>query len=219
MELYVRVLCRLSSVLAILSLVNCSPSSPVMVEGQNSFVTTPELEVSEASEANAKCQTSQNLLIDVEFDDLIAGAWYYTQHAGERSFDISSQQGLLSITRVGKEPWMILKQRVELPETGPNLTRTIIMSSDLKGQVETEPLLHGFEHVAGLFLQPSKSPRSARLADHQPNQGVWDWQRFEVSVPVRPGSDQVQAGFIHQAGGSLWARNPSLVLMECAESG
>ena len=114
---------------------------------------------------------------------------------------------------------MLLKQQVALPETNSDLTGTWVFSAELKGQVETEPVLHGFEHVAGLFLQPATSPMSAKMAAHEPNQGVWDWQRIEVTAPVLPGSKVVQAGFVHQAGGSLWARNPSLVLMECAESG
>ena len=210
---------RAGLALVLLTLIGCAPPSGVGVDDTPADDDDAESTAVDLSATETDCVVSQNLLADLRFVDLSESVWAYSQHSGDRSFSVTSAQGELVITRTGVEPWMLLKQQVALPETNPDLIGTWVFSAELKGQVETEPVLHGFEHVAGLFLQPATSPMSAKMAEHEPNQGVWDWQRFEVSTAVLPGSKFVQAGFVHQAGGSLWARNPSLVLMECAESG
>ena len=214
-----RVLGRAGLALVLLTLISCAPPSGVGVDETPTDDDDAESTAVDRSATKADCMVSQNLLVDLRFVELNESVWAYTQHSGDRSFSVSSEQGDLAITRTGVEPWMLLKQKVAVPESNPDLIGTWVFSAELKGQVETEPVLHAFEHVAGLFLQPAASPMSAKMADHAPNQGVWDWQRIEVTAPVLPGSKVVQAGFVHQAGGSLWARNPSLVLMECAESG
>lgn len=214
-----KVLGRVGVALVLLTLIGCAPPSGVGVDDTPADHDDAESRALDLSATETDCVVSQNLLADLRFVELNESVWAYTQHSGDRSFSVTSAQGELAITRTGVEPWMLLKQQVALPETNPGLIGTWVFSAELKGQVETEPVLHGFEHVAGLFLQPATSPMSAKMAAHEPNQGVWDWQRIEVTAPVLPGSKFVQAGFVHQAGGSLWARNPSLVLMECAESG
>ena len=212
-----RVFVRAGLALALLT-IGCAPPSGVVVDDTPTDEDDAESTAVDRSAAKADCLVSQNLLADLRFVELNESVWAYSQHAGDRSFSVTSAQGELAITRTGVEPWMLLKQKVAVPEITPDLSAKWIFSAELKGQVETEPVLHGFEHVAGLFLQPAASPMSAKMAEHAPNQGVWDWQRVEVMAPVLPSSKFVQAGFAHQAGGTLWARNPSLVLMECSES-
>lgn len=209
---------RVGFALVLMTLISCAPPSGV---GVDDTPTDDDVEPTavDRSATDADCVVSQNLLTDLRFVELNESVWAYTQHSGDRSFSVTSAQGELAITRTGVEPWMLLKQKVAVPKINPGLSAKWVFSAELKGQVETEPVLHGFEHVAGLFLQPAASPMSAKMAEHAPNQGVWDWQRVEVIAPVLPSSKVVQAGFVHQAGGSLWARNPSLVLMQCAESG
>ena len=213
-----RVFVRAGFALVLPTLIGCAPPSGVGVDDTPADDNDTESTAVDRSANKTDCVVSQNLLADLSFVELNESVWAYTQHSGDRSFSVTSAQGELAITRTGVEPWMLLKQQVALPETNPDLSAKWLFSAELKGQVETEPVLHGFEHVAGLFLQPAASPMSAKMAEHEPNQGVWDWQRIEVSAAVLPGSKFVQAGFVHQAGGSLWARNPNLVLMECSES-
>jgi len=217
MRCVARVFGRAGLALVLMNLISCSPSASIGIDDGSA----EDIELAPASVAqspiSARCVVSQNLLADAGFSDISGGVWAYTQHAGDRSFSVTSEQGQLTIIRTGVEPWMLLKQKIARPAINPDLIGKWIFSAELKGQVETEPVLHGFEHVAGLFLQPAMSPMSAKVAEHDPNQGMWDWQRVEVSAPVLSSSGVVQAGFVHQAGGSLWARNPSLVLMECEE--
>lgn len=212
-----RVFGRAGFALVLMNLISCSPSASIGIHDGSA----EDIELAPASVAqspsSARCVVSQNLLADAGFSDISGGVWAYTQHAGDRSFSVTSEQGQLTIIRTGVQPWMLLKQKVARPAINSDLISKWVFSAELKGQIETDPPLHGFEHVAGLFLQPAMSPMSAKVAEHDPNQGVWDWQRVEVSAPVLSSSGVVQAGFVHQAGGSLWARNPSLVLMECEE--
>ena len=214
-----RVFGRAGLALILLTLISCAPPSGMGVDETPTDDDDAESTAVGRSATKADCIVSQNLLVDLRFVELHGGVWAYTQHSGDRSFSVTSLQGELTITRTGVEPWMLLKQKVAVPDSNPDLIGTWVFSAELKGQVETEPVLHGFEHVAGLVLQPAANPMSAKIAEHDPNRGVWDWQRIEVTAPVLPGSKVVQAGLVHQAGGSLWARNPSLVLMECEESG
>ena len=212
-----RVFGRAGLAVALMALIGCAPPSGVSVveaPGDDADLAPTALEQSGASE---DCAVSENLLVNTAFSETSEGVWAYSQHAGDRSFSVTSAQGELAITRTGVEPWMLLKQKVAVPEINPSLSAKWVFSAELK-EVETEPVLHGFEHVAGLFLQPAASPMSAKMAEHEPNQGVWDWRASSVGCRVTR-IKFVQAGFVHQAGGSLWARNPSLVLMECEEPG
>lgn len=169
-------------------------------------------EIADQTSGVEGCQESENLLADVEFTQIDGRVWQYTQHSGERSFSVSAENGELIISRVGVEPWMLFNQTVEgLSPSGAMLR----LSAELKGQVEYEVPLHGFEHVAGLFLQSGRNMGAAKLAEHEPNQGVWEWQRVTIEASVIPGATSASAGFVHQGGGTLWARNPRLVLVTC----
>ena len=127
-------------------------------------------------------------------------------------FSVAVQAGELEMTRIGVEPWMVIQQRVSLSGRKGGILR---FSADLRGAVTTEPLIHAFPHIAGLYLQSGARASEANAADHYPNYGEWDWQSFEVSVPRGPADTYALVGFSHQGGGSLWARNPSLVLVDC----
>jgi len=164
-----------------------------------------------SARAGDSCSESQNLLADTEFQGLDQGTWSYVQHSGPQSFRVAGERGDLELARIGDEPWMLLTQQVTLPELDPDQRYTLEMSAELKGNVQTEPELHGFEHKAGLFIRSG----AASMAEHEPNSGVWDWQRVDMSVAPLPGSKSVQAGFLHQGGGTLWARDPSLKLVGC----
>jgi len=158
------------------------------------------------------CTQSENLLLDTEFSETRGGVWTFRQHTGEISFSVEREDGGILINKFGKEPWMLYTQSVAFPVSGD---ATLRFSAELKGQIEYEPPLHGFDHIAGLFLQPGKSRSASRVATHQPNRGQWDWQTMTIEAALLPGATSAQAGFVHQGGGSLWARNPSLVVIQC----
>lgn len=162
---------------------------------------------------SSQCVSSDNLLADTEFLSISRGPWQYTQHAGDLSFEVTSNSSELKIRRVGVEPWMLFRQRVPIESHSAGILR---FTADLKGD------LHGaegvlFEPIAGLFLQGGPYADKASSAEHDPNRGKWDWQTVTVEVPIDEGSVYGFAGFTHQADGTLWARNPSLTLITCTE--
>ena len=194
--------CLLNSVVVMAVLTGCAGPTEKSTDGAASL---------NSARTNDSCSESQNLFADTEFQGLDQDTWSYVQHSGPQSFRVAGGEGELELARIGDEPWMLLTQQVALPELDPNLRYTLEMSAELKGNVQTEPELHGFEHKAGLFIRSG----AASMAEHEPNSGVWDWQRMDMSVAPLPGSKSVQAGFLHQGGGTLWARDPSLKLIAC----
>ena len=168
-------------------------------------------DIAGARDASA-CETSENLLKDTAFtrEGDLARAWRMVQHTGELSFTTEVAEGVLEIRRIDIEPWMLFRQNL----TDPRLAgATIHYSAELKGDLPAEPRLHGFDHVGGLYIKVGRG--AARLAEHEPNEGQWDWQEFTYEATIPEGETSLRAGFVHQSGGALWARNPSLVIVDC----
>ena len=159
-----------------------------------------------------RCTASENLLVDTGFtmDGEYRRAWRMAQHTGELSFSMESAEGVLEIRRIATQPWMLLRQSVDDARLSG---ATIRYTADLKGDLPSEPRLHGFDHIGGLYLKIGRD--SALLAEHEPNVDQWDWQTFSYEQQVPLGETSLRAGFIHQSGGTLWARNPSLVILDC----
>ena len=158
------------------------------------------------------CDASENLLVDTLFTRTgeFARAWRLAQHTGEPSFSTEVADGVLEIRRIATQPWMLFRQTVaDLRLSGA----TIRYSAELKGDLPDEPRLHGFDHVGGLYLKVGRG--AALLAEHQPNHDQWDWQTFSYEVEIPEGETSLRAGFVHQSGGALWAKNPSLVILDC----
>jgi len=164
------------------------------------------------AEQDDECEISENLLLDSEF--MMSGeasrVWRYSQHTGEKSFAYRSEDGELELTRISGQPWMILKQRLSDQALSG---ATIRFSAELKGDLPIEPKLHAFDHKAGLYLKLGRS--RAELAEHDNNYGTFDWQKVEIERTIPNGVTRIEAGFIHQAGGTLWAREPELVIVDC----
>ncbi|MBT6038758.1 MAG: hypothetical protein HOH17_05785 [Halieaceae bacterium] len=53
------------------------------------------------------------------------------------------------------------------------------------------------------------------MADHVPNSGEWEWQTISVSRVIPAGDSEIQVGFVHQGGGTLWVKEPELVITNC----
>ena len=176
--------------------------------------TSPSQDVADTNTASAGggCRSSDNLLRDPAFTNNSAYglAWRMAQHTGDKSFEVTADDGLLKMERIDREPWMLYRQTVESMALAG---ATVRYQAELKGDAPGEPKLHGFDHIAGLYIKPGRE--RARLADHEPNVGQWDWQLVTIEEKIPEGVTSVRVGFLHQAGGTLWARNPSLVIVSC----
>jgi hypothetical protein len=159
------------------------------------------------------CGESANWLSDTAFTRLETNGdpWLYSQHSGERSFLLTSEAGTLTLQRISNEPWMVLDQTVASDKFAG---ATVRFSAQLKGDVATQPAIHGFEHMAGLYFNIGQR-RDPVMADHVPNSGEWEWQTVSVSRVIPEGEREIQVGFLHQGGGTLWARKPELVIVSC----
>ena len=172
--------------------------------------------VSGSSSSNdVACEGSPELITDPFFATIreLGSPWRYRQHAGDQSFSVEAQDGVLTFKRLGSEPWAIFRQSI----TDERLDgATIRFTADLQGDVSPD-VTHGFGAKAGLFLQIGKRP-DAFMGDQDPSNGQWDWQTYSVTETLPVGVNSVNVGFIHQAGeGAIEARNPSLVLVNCLE--
>ena len=161
------------------------------------------------------CGGNKNLFEDHSFTRIHEGdgLWVYTQHTGNPSFDLLVSDGELEIRRIDQEPWMILAQSVTDASFGG---ATVRFSVELKGNAPAQPRIHGFSHVAGLYLKMGHR-RDVILADHNPNSGTWDWQAVTLEKAIPEGITNISVGFVHQSGGSIWARNPILEFADCSE--
>ena len=165
-------------------------------------------------EANSgDCETSDNLLADSQFLTIgVSRVWRYTQHTGETSFSLEVEEGELAITRIATQPWMLLKQQIaEAMFSGASIR----FSAELKGELPTDPSLHAFEHKAGLYIKLGRA--RAELAPHDYNKETFDWQTVSLDRSVPQGVTKLEVGFVHQAGGTLWARSPELVVTTCKD--
>lgn len=181
----------------------------VLLPGLVSCASAPD----EQGEAGASCGGPANWLQDAQFEQInqAGSPWIYTQHSGEPSFQLTGFDGTLEIKRISGQPWMILRQTVDNTVfEGAKIQFT----AELRGNAPAEPLIHGFEHKAGLYLHVGNR-RDPIVADHSPNNGEWDWQRVTVEREVPEGEQAVHAGFVHQSGGTLWVRNPQLTIVDC----
>ena len=176
---------------------------------------TPEDGATVQPLSSEECETFSSLLIDPEFQTWrdAESAWRYEQHTGAQSFKVSQQNGELSLSRIGTEPWMLYIQKV----TDSRLSGRIVRySAEVKGDVALETT-HGFPSKAGLFLRIGPRP-DAVMADHEPNVGEWGWQRITVERAVPEIFDYIEVGFIYQAGeGTLMVRAPRISLAECSD--
>lgn len=165
--------------------------------------------------SNVVCEGPLELVTDSVFATMnnVGSQWRYRQHSGDQSFRVVAEDDTITFRRIGPEPWAVFRQTI----TDERLSgATIRYSADLRGDVSPD-VTHMFGAKAGLFLQLGNHP-DAFMGDQDPSNGQWDWQTFTVTKTVPVGVNSVKVGFIHQAGeGAIEARNPSLVLVNCAE--
>ena len=157
--------------------------------------------------------TSDNLLSDTEFSTLMqpmnSRAWSYSQHAGDRSFEYSATDGILTFERVGSESWGLLAQRVDPADLGG---KRVEYSAELKLDLKEPADTHGFGYGGGLSLLAKVYNRVALTSslDHEPHMGVHDWKAVRIVAELPEDTDYLRVGFLHQAGGKYAVKNPSL---------
>lgn len=149
--------------------------------------------------------------------------WHISEHSGGRSFEFAVDGGTLTIEKTGIEPWTLVSQPQDVAALAGQV---IVLSAELKLDLVAPEPTHGFKQGGGLVLTARRRGKlllSSQL-EHEPHMGSSDWRRIRLIFEIPPGIDDLRLGVLHQAGGKMQIRNPSLRLVDnpsgqCTSSG
>lgn len=167
-----------------------------------------------------RCESGANLLADPTFASLGKSRrerqWSISEHAGTGSFAYEVNDGVLGITKTGKEPWALVSQTVD---TSSLEGRTVRYSADIKLDLLPPEPKHGFKQGGGLSLSARENNQLAlrSVLDHEPRMGSSDWTPVSVELDLPMGVTSLHPGLLHQANGVLQVRNPSLTVSGCRD--
>jgi hypothetical protein len=164
-----------------------------------------------------------NYLQDVDFaleaQSSRSRHWTGIQHTGEKSFAVAIGDGVLSIDKVGPEPWFLYRQRLPAQELAGE---RVVFSADLRllGRAAGGPERVG--QAGGLKLAAASAGRSGlrleqRLAD---GEAAAQWQPLRIIAEVPRYTDTLELSFFHESDGVLEVRSPALQVLnpDSAES-
>jgi hypothetical protein len=166
------------------------------------------------------CQKlGDNLLQDADFElekqDGRSKAWGALQHAGEKSFEYTIENGELTIEKIGTQPWGIFRQRLRTSDlNGTRMAFTAELKMDLSPDGARIPPTGG-----GLNLTARSGNNRILLRstlNHEPRIGKTDWQPVRVIVDIPETTEIIELGFLHQASGVLQVRKPSFHQVDAA---
>lgn len=170
----------------------------------------------------------ENLIEDADFaleaENNLSRLWGQSQHAGELSFDTNIHKGVLTISRIGSQPWFTYKQVLQVERYAG---QKMVYSADLKLNLEPPRVSHGFGDGGGLMIVAKSANRKLLLRsvlEHEPHIGNTDWQRVQVIVQLPKNTRWVTLAFLHQADGTMQVRDPffgpvAVDAKDCAVSG
>lgn len=149
--------------------------------------------------------------------------WSFTQHSSNISYSITVDDGVLSITRTGEEPWGKVRQVIRKDELKALQGKTLVFSADIKadftsewGQAMEPPALsvllkgarQGASPFAGASTLINKKEPVASL-----DVGSY-WQRYQLEFTVPPAGEvtlnSLELSFVMTEGGTMYIRGPSL---------
>ncbi|TXS96181.1 hypothetical protein FV139_01355 [Parahaliea maris] len=166
-----------------------------------------------------QCEAGNNLLANAEFATNVAGAappWMSSQHAGEKSFELTLANGTAKIEKIATQPWFTLSQGLQAT---PLRGQTLEYSAELKLDLNEEGVNHGFKVGGGLMMTLRGDPDPVMGGDrllasekfeHEPHMGTWDWTPVTLRFTVPENATSVRLGFAQYANGSMEIRKPAL---------
>ena len=170
-----------------------------------------------SEESPSQCQPEENLLRDSEFAT-VGGTggprvWSGKQHAKSGSFETSAEDGVLTIAKIGPEPWFYYTQKVKPAEVGG---KTVRYTAQLKLDTAEAVPAHSFNYESGLYLTADNVGRRTifrSLAEQTPNFGRTDWFEASLEFQLPDSAATLAVGFLHQAGGSFQVKRPTVVIV------
>jgi len=169
------------------------------------------------------CAGATNLLRNPGFQqdgrDSLAH-WQTDQHAGDRSFELTVDDGTVVIERIGPEPWYTLLQA---PQIDSIRGRDMVFRAELRLDLDGEGWQPALDPGGGLHVIVWGAPlpriggsrQVFRYAfEDEPRLGRTDWVQASVAFQVPEDASRANVGFMLRASGSLSLRNPEL--LECS---
>ena len=179
------------------------------------FITCTSLLLSaceNSADASGCVSTSDNYIQDTDFElereNRRSKHWTATQHAGEPSFEVLIEDGVLTITKTGTQPWFIYRQRLQNSEfAGARMA----FSAQIK--LDVAPAVRVFGRsgagLSAVMRSGNKQILMRSSLDHEPHMGKTDWTDVELVFDIPADTDSIDLSFLHQAEGSFQVRNPS----------
>lgn len=143
--------------------------------------------------------------------------WYIAQHAGERTYVVTINDGVITIDNTGKQIWMQVSQRLPADDL---VGRELEFSAEIKMELHADGWQQVLTPGGGLTVQvrgipPTGGGRRQLMREaltNQPLLGEHDWHPVGIRFTLPEGATQFEVGFLHQAFGSMSVRKPQLQL-------
>jgi hypothetical protein len=139
--------------------------------------------------------------------------WTTAQHAGENSYQYTVDNGELSISKIGTQPWFVFKQRMDTPTlAGKKLAFYAELKLDLRSPAieQAPPIGGGLSLTAKAGTNGQGKILMAATLLNEPRLGKVDWHPVQVVVELPAKTQSVILGGLQQADGSMKIRNPKL---------
>jgi hypothetical protein len=158
-----------------------------------------------------------NYLQDVDFAQEAQSSrskhWTGIQHTGEKSFAVAIADGVLSIDKVGSQPWFLYRQRLPAEELAGE---RVVFSAELRlvGRAAGGPERVG--NAGGLKLSALSAGKAGlrleqRLAAGEPAE---QWQPLRIIAALPRYTDILELSFFHESDGVLEVRAPALQVLD-----
>lgn len=165
----------------------------------------------------------RNYLNDADFalEDQSSRSKHWTgiQHAGEKSFAVSIDDAVVSIERIGSQPWFLYRQRLKATDLAG---RKMAFSAELRLLGPATGARDGVDPPVGLKLSALSASGKAlsrleqRLAS---GESIADWQKVQLVSQLPPQTQTVELSFFYESEeGTLQVRSPSFREVSSASS-
>lgn len=168
--------------------------------------------------------SAEQMLEDPDFAEYESGhfnKWGTQQHAGEKSYEFSSEKGVLIIRRTGVEPWGAVTQRVSVQGLAG---KTLRLQVEVKGRFKAREL-HGLDPssvkmvVHGWPANPALRVMGLTDLAHigrdlDVNMPVGKWQTVQLDVELPKDAVDVELYFVMAYDGELQVRSPRLYVLD-----
>lgn len=139
--------------------------------------------------------------------------WTGIQHTGEKSFAVAIADGILSIEKVGSQPWFLYRQRLPAQNlAGERVAfsasvRLVGRAAEAGGRVGEA----GGLKLSAMSAGKAELRTEQRLAAGIPAQ---QWQLLRIIADVPRYTDTLELSFFHESDGVLEVRAPALQRVE-----